>query len=84
MKKRLLLFVIVVFIGFVAKGQNRWTQKINFSSTAKIIGKVGVTADKVSKNTPGLVGATARLISATAKVVSANAKKASESKTKKQ
>ncbi len=83
MKKRLLLLIIVVFIGFAVKGQNRWSQKINFSSTAKIIGKVGVTADKVSKSTPGLVGATARLISATAKVVSANAKKASEPKDKK-
>ena len=84
MKKKLLLAVIVSFFGFVAKGQNRWSQKINFSSTAKIIGKVGKTAEKVSKTAPGLLGKTAKIISTTAKVVSASAQKASEAKNNKQ
>lgn len=84
MMKKLLFTIIVVFIGFLAKGQNRWSQKINFSATAKIIGKVGKTAEKVSKNAPGLVGKTAKIISTTAKVMSASAQKASEAKNNKQ
>jgi hypothetical protein len=84
MNRKLLLTVIVVFIGFVAKGQSKWSQKINFSATARIIGNVGKTAEKVSKNAPGLVGKTAKIISTTAKLVSASAQKASENKNDKQ
>ena len=80
MKKKLLLSIIVVFIGFVAKGQNRWSQKINFSSTARIIGKVSVSADKFSKTAPGLIGKTAKIISTTTRAMSASAQKASATK----
>ena len=84
MKKKLLLSIIVVFIGFGAKGQNRWTQKINFSSTARIIGKVSVGAEKVSKTAPGLLGKTAKIISTTARAMSASAQKSGEAKNVKQ
>jgi hypothetical protein len=84
MKKKLLLTIIVVFIGFVVKAQNRWSQKINFSATARIIGKVSATAEKVSKTAPGLVGKTAKLISTTTKAMSASAQRASEAKNSKQ
>ncbi len=80
MKKKLLLTIIVGFIGFAVRAQNRWSQKINFSATARIIGNVGKTAEKVSKNTPGLVGKTAKIISTTARVMSASAQKASNNK----
>jgi hypothetical protein len=82
MKKKLVFTIIVVSISCILKAQNGWTQKMNFSSTAKMIGKVGVTADKISKVAPGLVGSTARVISKTAKSISSNAALTEDKKSK--
>ena len=79
LNKKLLIISLVVFIGFTVKGQSRWSQKINFSSTAEIIGRVGTTAEMVSKKAPGLVGKTAKIISNTARIMSSNSQKSGQS-----
>ena len=81
--KKLLLISVVVFIGFRVKAQSRWSQKINFSSTAEIIGRVGTTAERVSKTAPGLVGKTAKIISTTARIMSSGSQKSGQSRNSK-
>lgn len=71
-KIKIALTSILAVCFYSVNAQSGWSQKMNFSSTAKVIGKVGTTADKISKVAPGLIGSTARVISKTAKSISSN------------
>lgn len=76
------VIILLVCLGIKGVAQNKWTQKINFAKTAKIVGKVSTTAGKISKVAPGLVGSTARIISSTAQVISSTAQHADDNQRK--
>jgi len=76
MPLKLLYITFFIVISYNSYSQNNWKQKVNFSNTASIVGKVSDKAKKVGDTAPGIVGSTARAISTTTKVISKAAKKA--------
>ncbi len=82
MKIKLLFTIIAVSIGSAVMAQGGWTHKINFSSTAKIAGKVSIAAGKLGASAPGLIGTTARFVSASTRAISSGSVKNKKSSVK--